>query len=188
MLCAQSIQAIPLGFRLGIPIWRRRVCNFGRDLSMSGKGMWLDAWTSLVDTNSSCWYIVRRWATLPVRNHSAYVSTYSCKCITRCMQVLKSELTLLALGYFWDMNIACMTPSAIASRHHIPLYAFSLYPSKQVLGGSSCTNAMLYHRGTESDYDEWGVEGWKGKDVLPYFKKAEVRCTSSNLPEAILVV
>lgn len=44
----------------------------------------------------------------------------------------------------------------------------------QVLGGSSCTNVMLYHRGEEADYDAWGVDGWKGKDVLPYFKKAEV--------------
>lgn len=33
---------------------------------------------------------------------------------------------------------------------------------------------MLYHRGEESDYDAWGMEGWAGKDVLPYFKKAEV--------------
>lgn len=33
---------------------------------------------------------------------------------------------------------------------------------------------MLYHRGEEADYDAWGVEGWSGKDVLPYFKKAEV--------------
>ena len=34
---------------------------------------------------------------------------------------------------------------------------------------------MLYHRGEEADYDAWGVDGWTGKDVLPYFKKAEVR-------------
>lgn len=33
---------------------------------------------------------------------------------------------------------------------------------------------MLYHRGEEADYDGWGVDGWTGKDVLPYFKKAEV--------------
>lgn len=37
---------------------------------------------------------------------------------------------------------------------------------------------MLYHRGQESDYDAWGVDGWAGKDVLPYFKKAEVTCAS----------
>jgi choline dehydrogenase-like flavoprotein len=43
----------------------------------------------------------------------------------------------------------------------------------KVLGGSSCLNAMLYHRGSEKDYDDWGVEGWGSKDVLPYFNKAE---------------
>ncbi|CAM9137760.1 unnamed protein product, partial [Discosporangium mesarthrocarpum] len=43
----------------------------------------------------------------------------------------------------------------------------------KVLGGSSCTNVMLYHRGVEADYDGWGVEGWGAKDVLPYFTKAE---------------
>lgn len=48
----------------------------------------------------------------------------------------------------------------------------------QVLGGSSCTNVMLYHRGEEADYDGWGVDGWTGKDVLPYFKKAEVNVES----------
>ncbi|CAM9929918.1 unnamed protein product [Choristocarpus tenellus] len=52
----------------------------------------------------------------------------------------------------------------------------------KVLGGSSCTNAMLYHRGTESDYDSWGVEGWGAKDVLPYFTKAEV-CWSCWTPQ-----
>lgn len=50
----------------------------------------------------------------------------------------------------------------------------------QVLGGSSCTNVMLYHRGEEADYDAWGVDGWTGKDVLPYFKKAEVNDGSTG--------
>lgn len=52
--------------------------------------------------------------------------------------------------------------------------------SCQVLGGSSCTNVMLYHRGEEADYDAWGVDGWTGKDVLPYFKKAEVSDRSTG--------
>ena len=33
----------------------------------------------------------------------------------------------------------------------------------KVLGGSSSTNVMLYHRGTPADYDSWvarGAEGW----------------------------
>mmetsp|Transcript_15233 Transcript_15233/g.31403 ORF Transcript_15233/g.31403 Transcript_15233/m.31403 type:complete len:607 (+) Transcript_15233:42-1862(+) len=43
----------------------------------------------------------------------------------------------------------------------------------KVLGGSSCTNVLLHHRGTKADYDNWGVEGWKGDDVLPYFKNVQ---------------
>ncbi|MEZ5984304.1 MAG: GMC family oxidoreductase N-terminal domain-containing protein, partial [Parvularculaceae bacterium] len=49
-------------------------------------------------------------------------------------------------------------------------------PRGRVLGGSSSINAMIYIRGTPSDYDGWaklGCEGWSWNDVLPYFKKAE---------------
>mmetsp|Transcript_30557 Transcript_30557/g.40369 ORF Transcript_30557/g.40369 Transcript_30557/m.40369 type:complete len:624 (+) Transcript_30557:73-1944(+) len=46
----------------------------------------------------------------------------------------------------------------------------------KTLGGSSCVNVMLYHRGNEEDYRKWeeqGAEGWGPADVLPYFKQAE---------------
>lgn len=51
----------------------------------------------------------------------------------------------------------------------------------KVLGGSSCINVLLYHRGDENDYDEWAkaVESdeqgntWKPQNLLPYFKKSE---------------
>ena len=47
----------------------------------------------------------------------------------------------------------------------------------QVLGGSSCLNAMLYVRGNKENYNEWrdefGCDGWGYEDVLPYYKKAE---------------
>lgn len=49
-------------------------------------------------------------------------------------------------------------------------------PRGRVLGGSSSVNAMIYIRGTPSDYDGWarlGAHGWSWKDVLPYFRKAE---------------
>ena len=45
----------------------------------------------------------------------------------------------------------------------------------RALGGSSCTNATLYHRGSAEDYDSWGLEGWGSKDVLPWFISAEDR-------------
>lgn len=43
----------------------------------------------------------------------------------------------------------------------------------RLLGGSSCTNATLYHRGSAADYDSWGVRGWGSQDVLPYFRSSE---------------
>lgn len=41
------------------------------------------------------------------------------------------------------------------------------------LGGSTCTNATLYTRGSAADYDGWGLPGWGAKDVLPWFRAAE---------------
>jgi choline dehydrogenase-like flavoprotein len=46
----------------------------------------------------------------------------------------------------------------------------------RVLGGSSATNVMLYHRGTPADYDSWvqkGAVGWGPSEVLDYFRRAE---------------
>ena len=30
---------------------------------------------------------------------------------------------------------------------------------------------MVYTRAAASDYDDWGMEGWKFGDLLPLFKK-----------------
>ena len=49
-------------------------------------------------------------------------------------------------------------------------------PRGKVLGGSSAVNAMLYTRGTPSDYDHWaslGNKGWGYNDILPYFKSTQ---------------
>ena len=43
----------------------------------------------------------------------------------------------------------------------------------KVVGGSSSTNATLYHRGTPADYDAWGIPGWASADVLTWFTKCE---------------
>lgn len=43
----------------------------------------------------------------------------------------------------------------------------------RLLGGSSGTNATLYHRGSAADYDSWGLEGWGSKEVLDAFISSE---------------
>ena len=41
------------------------------------------------------------------------------------------------------------------------------------MGGSSSTNATLYHRGSAEDYKAWGIPGWGPDDVLAYYKMCE---------------
>ena len=47
----------------------------------------------------------------------------------------------------------------------------------KVLGGSSCANVLLYHRGNSEDYKKWAEitrsDTWSPDGVLPYFKKSE---------------
>eukprot|EP00884_Botryococcus_braunii_P020619 jgi/Botrbrau1/7240/Bobra.0021s0023.1 len=43
----------------------------------------------------------------------------------------------------------------------------------KLLGGSSCTNATLYMRGTAADYDKWGVPGWGSREALEAMIAAE---------------
>jgi choline dehydrogenase len=50
------------------------------------------------------------------------------------------------------------------------------YPQGRMIGGGSSINAMLYTRGSRSDYDHWaqlGCPHWSFDDCLPYFKRAE---------------
>ena len=50
----------------------------------------------------------------------------------------------------------------------------------KVLGGSSCTNVCLHHRGSAQDYDDWGIPGWTASDVLPFFKASQKDMTDRS--------
>lgn len=43
----------------------------------------------------------------------------------------------------------------------------------RVVGGSSSINGTMYTRGTASDYNGWGLPGWRWDDVLPVFQELE---------------
>ncbi|GAC93181.1 aryl-alcohol oxidase [Pseudozyma hubeiensis SY62] len=57
------------------------------------------------------------------------------------------------------------------------------WPRGRMLGGSSSMNAMIYHHGSYSDFDEWaeklGCKGWSYADLAPYFRKSE-GCVPKN--------
>ena len=76
------------------------------------------------------------------------------------IKVFKSE-------YDWDFNTE---PEAATNDRSVYLCR------GKVLGGSSCTNVMLYNRGSPADYDSWvaaGAEGWGPDAVLHYYRKSE---------------
>jgi len=50
----------------------------------------------------------------------------------------------------------------------------------KVLGGSSCTNVCLHHRGSARDYDNWDIPGWSAEDVLPVFIKCQKDTTGRS--------
>jgi choline dehydrogenase len=60
-----------------------------------------------------------------------------------------------------------------------------VWPRGKLVGGSGAINALIYMRGTPSDYDRWaanGAEGWGWGDVLPWFKKTEKNKRLANNP------
>ena len=87
------------------------------------------------------------------------------------------------------------TPSGLArlfkSRFDWNLYATpnaqvderSIYMARGfVMGGSSCTNATLYHRGAARDYDAWGIPGWTSQELAPWFEAAECNSSKGDVP------
>ncbi len=42
------------------------------------------------------------------------------------------------------------------------------------LGGCSGVNGTLCIRGSKTDYDDWGMEGWSGEEMFRYMSKVSV--------------
>ena len=68
----------------------------------------------------------------------------------------------------WDWNFESEPTASTAGR------AVHLCRGK-CLGGSSATNALLYHRGTRQDFDAWSLDGWSGDEMLASFLAVEAQ-------------
>ncbi|KAG0235686.1 hypothetical protein BGW42_004925 [Actinomortierella wolfii] len=58
-------------------------------------------------------------------------------------------------------------------------------PRGKLLGGTSAVNAMMYHRGPPSDYDEWGRfgnEGWNYQECLRTFNDPDLPASHPRGP------
>jgi len=82
----------------------------------------------------------------------------------------------IPLGILWMMHSKVLNWNFYtASEPHLNGRRL-FWPRGRTLGGCGSSNAMLYNRGHQSDYDAWareGTPGWAFKDVLPYFKRSE---------------
>jgi choline dehydrogenase len=96
-----------------------------------------------------------------------------------------------------DRSIYIQMPTALSIPMNMPKYDWRYYtepephlggrrlhtPRGKVLGGSSSINGLVYVRGNPQDYDRWeeeGAHGWRYRDVLPYFRRAEKRASGGD--------
>jgi choline dehydrogenase-like flavoprotein len=56
-------------------------------------------------------------------------------------------------------------------------------PRGRALGGTSGTNAMIWVKGSNLDYDGWRVPGWAWTDVAPVFARMERRMHVARLQD-----
>ncbi|GAM19215.1 hypothetical protein SAMD00019534_023900 [Acytostelium subglobosum LB1] len=76
------------------------------------------------------------------------------------------------------------TPVSTFTKYDVPLYWSAAYITglkwditgasvAKVTGGCGMHNGMVFQRGLESDYNNWGVTGWNWSSMFPYFLKIE---------------
>jgi choline dehydrogenase len=101
--------------------------------------------------------------------------------------------TVLLLEYGGsDRSPLIQMPAALSIPMNMPKYDWRFFtepepnlggrrlhtPRGKVLGGSSSINGLVYVRGNPLDFERWeteGARGWRYRDVLPYFRRAERR-------------
>ena len=78
---------------------------------------------------------------------------------------LALALTLTLTRWDWSFKAQPRAESNLRANIHLA--------RGRALGGSSATNALLYHRGTAEDFDAWACDGWGSDEMLHAFKRVE---------------
>lgn len=77
------------------------------------------------------------------------------------------------LGKETDWNVTSALPAPGINGRQIKL------SRGKFVGGSSGCNGTICVRGSEQDYDDWGIDGWSGSEFFDYMKKVSVRTLSA---------
>lgn len=122
--------------------------------------------------------------------------TAGCVLASRLSEDPSIRVLLLEAGKAWAKDVGNLIPAAASAlvfrKEEIEYNLFtekqanaghrSLYwPRAKLLGGCTTINAMIFHYGCPSDYDEWaalqkgqaGSSGWTYNAMHPYFQKFE---------------
>ncbi|KAJ3521347.1 hypothetical protein NM688_g9027 [Phlebia brevispora] len=130
--------------------------------------------------------------------------TAGCVLAARLSEDPTIRVLLLEAGESQRHNVATLIPSAYYQLQRGP-HDYTLFTEKQVhaggyerywpraklLGGCSNLNALIFHAGAPSDYDEWaelqkgraGALGWSYKQFQPYFAKFEKFSPNPTFPD-----
>lgn len=95
-------------------------------------------------------------------------------CVLECgSPAEKNPETLLANGY----KTAFMNDDLMWERFSVPqpgcMNKRMYMGSGRGVGGSGSVNGMVYTRGSRTDFDSWGVDGWRWNDVVAEFAELE---------------
>ena len=87
-------------------------------------------------------------------------------------QITSNPLVNDATKWFMLLGSDLVYPDMTTAQHHLGGKALFAGHGKAV-GGSSVINAMIHHRPTPHDINDWGLDDWRWSDIEPMLRRSE---------------